>query len=149
NATSAGWGNLGGGTTQILMPLIFMAMLTLGISEAAGWRLAMLVPGVMMMFAGVAYYLFTCDLPGGDYRDLRPRDPSGKGEGFVRMMQSFLVAARDVRVWSLFVVYAACFGIELTITNIAALYFFDNFSLSLRNAGLIAGLFGLMNIFAR
>lgn len=54
-----------------------------------------------------------------------------------------------MRVWALFIVYAACFGVELTINNIAAIYFFDNFELDLATAGLIAGLFGLMNLFAR
>ena len=46
-------------------------------------------------------------------------------------------------------IYGACFGIELTINNIAALYFMDYFDLGLKTAGLVAGLFGLMNIFAR
>jgi uncharacterized membrane protein YphA (DoxX/SURF4 family) len=46
-------------------------------------------------------------------------------------------------------VYAACFGIELTINNIAALYYMDTFALGIKTAGLVAGLFGLMNIFAR
>jgi NNP family nitrate/nitrite transporter-like MFS transporter len=52
-------------------------------------------------------------------------------------------------VWTLFVVYGACLGIELTINNIAALYFHDYFDLGLATAGLVASLFGLMNIFAR
>ena len=46
-------------------------------------------------------------------------------------------------------IYGACFGIELTVNNIAALYFHDRFNLSLGMAGLVASLFGLMNIFAR
>ncbi|ERS89169.1 MFS transporter, partial [Halomonas sp. PBN3] len=61
----------------------------------------------------------------------------------------FKAAAKDIRVWALFVVYAACFGVELTINNIAAIYYFDHFDLSLATAGMIAGLFGLMNLFAR
>jgi NNP family nitrate/nitrite transporter-like MFS transporter len=52
-------------------------------------------------------------------------------------------------VWALFVIYGACFGVELTINNIAALYFHDYFELGLTAAGIVAGLFGLMNIFAR
>ena len=55
----------------------------------------------------------------------------------------------DYRVWTLFVIYGACFSVELTINNIAALYYHDRFGLSVGTAGLIAGLFGLMNIFAR
>jgi NNP family nitrate/nitrite transporter-like MFS transporter len=49
----------------------------------------------------------------------------------------------------LFVIYGACFGIELTINNIAALYFTDYFGLALGSAGAMAAAFGLMNLFAR
>ena len=52
-------------------------------------------------------------------------------------------------MWALFVIYGACFGIELTINNVAALYFHDRFAVGVGLAGVIAGLFGLMNIFAR
>ena len=37
---------------------------------------------------------------------------------------TFLQACNDRRVWALFLIYGACFGIELTINNAAALYFF-------------------------
>jgi len=149
NATTAGWGNLGGGTTQIVMPLIFAAIVSLGVSEFVGWRLAMVVPGVILFAMGIAYWFFTQDAPDGDYADLRAQGliPPAKAER--SGWGSFKVAAKDYRVWALFVVYAACFGVELTINNIAAIYFFDEFSLDLKTAGLIAGLFGLMNLFAR
>lgn len=149
NATSAGWGNLGGGTTQILMPLIFAAVLTLGVSEAVGWRLAMVVPGIVLFVTGIAYYVITRDAPNGDFKVLRQHGHLPPVGSYARSFASFGQAAKDYRVWALFVVYAACFGIELTINNIAAIYFFDNFSLDLQTAGLIAGLFGLMNLFAR
>ncbi|MGO2880428.1 MAG: MFS transporter, partial [Halomonas sp.] len=73
--------------------------------------------------------------------------PEATGENSAT--QCFLAAAKDIRVWALFVVYGLCFGVELTINNIAAIYFFDKFDLTLAMAGMIAGLFGLMNIFAR
>lgn len=149
NATSAGWGNLGGGTTQILMPLIFSGMLMLGVNEAFGWRLAMVVPGIVLFVTGVCYYLFTQDAPNGNFEALRARGELTPASGDSGATQTFMAAARDYRVWALFVVYAACFGVELTINNIAAIYFFDNFDLTLATAGMIAGLFGLMNIFAR
>ena len=49
----------------------------------------------------------------------------------------------------MFAQYAACFGVELTVNNVAAGYFSDEFDLSTSRAGLVASLFGLMNLFAR
>ena len=147
NATTAGWGNLGGGVTQMVMPLIFTAVLSFGVDTFLGWRLAMIIPGIALFITGFAYYFFTQDAPDGNYKELRDRgdlEPA-KGKG----MESFMLAIKDYRVWALFVIYAACFGVELTINNVAALYYHDQFQLDVKTAGLIAGLFGLMNIFAR
>lgn len=147
NATTAGWGNLGGGVTQMVMPLIFAAVISFGAGKFLGWRLAMVAPGVVLFLTGIAYYFFTQDAPDGNFKELRERGELPSAED--KEHGSFLLAAKDPRVWALFVVYAACFGVEITIDNIAALYYFDRFELSLETAGIIAGLFGLMNIFAR
>ena len=144
NATTAGWGNLGGGVTQMVMPLVLAAVLMFGVGEVVGWRIAMVVPGVALLIVGIAYFLLTQDSPEGNYSKLRA---DGKMSSSVR--GTFLEAAMDYRVWALFVIYGACFGVELTINNIAALYYHDRFGLSVGTAGIIAGLFGLMNIFAR
>ncbi|MYC29420.1 MAG: MFS transporter [Chloroflexi bacterium] len=146
NATTAGWGNMGGGVTQMVMPLVLTLVLMLGVNEAFGWRVAMVVPGVGLFLTGFAYYFLTQDSPEGNYRQLRA---AGKMAPSPSVSGSFLEAARDYRVWALFVIYGACFGVELTINNVAALYYYDRFELNLATAGLIAGLFGLMNIFAR
>lgn len=155
NATSAGWGNLGGGVTQMVMPVLFGLFVSVfGFSEQIGWRAAMFVAGAVCLLTGVAYYFLTQDAPEGNFEELRaagklPERKSTKG--------GFLSACRDYRVWALFVIYGACFGIELTINNVAALYFLDYFEYfkqmdplkAVGMAGLIASLFGLMNIFAR
>jgi len=146
NATSAGWGNLGGGVTQMVMPLVFAAFLAFGYTEFLSWRLSMVAAGAVCFLTGIAYYFFTTDLPEGNFKELRER---GEYTSVKKSKGAFLSAAKDIRVWALFLVYAACFGIELTINNIAAIYYMDNFSLGLKTAGLVAGLFGLMNIFAR
>ena len=146
NATTAGWGNLGGGVTQMVMPLIFAAVMVFAADTALGWRLAMVPPGLALLFTSFLYWKLTEDSPDGSYDDLRRK---GALESARTVNGAFLKACSDPRVWALFVIYGACFGVELTINNIAALYFHDYFDLSLATAGLVAGLFGLMNIFAR
>lgn len=147
NATSAGWGNLGGGVTQFAMPMIFSIFVVgFGFSEAAGWRLSMVVVGIAIFLTGIAYYKLTQDAPDGNYADLRAKGMLSPKKS---VTADYFEALKDSRVWLLFVIYGACFGIELTVNNVAALYFADYFDLGLVAAGGVAASFGLMNIFAR
>jgi NNP family nitrate/nitrite transporter-like MFS transporter len=146
NATAAGWGNLGGGVTQMVMPLLFGAFLSFGLGSWWSWRLAMLVAGALLIAAGAAYYFLTEDTPDGDFKELRAR---GAMEHPSRAAGAFAEACRDPRVWALALLYAASFGIELTIDNVAVLYYTDYFRLGLSAAGVVAGSFGAMNLFAR
>jgi len=90
-----------------------------------------------MFLTGIAYFLFTADTPSG--RPFVPRTGA----------QAFREAAVDYRVWLLFLLYGACFGVEITVDNVAALYFKDSFKVTLGLAGLFASLIGMMNLFAR
>jgi NNP family nitrate/nitrite transporter-like MFS transporter len=139
NATTAGWGNLGGGVTQFAMPLLFSAFLSFGAGSWWSWRLAMFTAGVALLVTGVAYYFLTQDTPDGDFKVTYISRPPG----------IFWKVCRDPRVWALALLYAASFGVELTIDNFAALYFSDYFALSLKMAGVVASTFGMMNLFAR
>ncbi len=148
NAAAAGWGNAGGGATQALMPLVLAAVLYLGVDSALGWRVALLVPGVLMLVMAFVYWRFTQDCPQGNYADLRARGvnlDAGKKGGW----DSFKLASTNYRVWLLALTYGACFGVEIFIHNIVALYYVDEFGLSLKSAGLYAGIFGLLALFAR
>jgi NNP family nitrate/nitrite transporter-like MFS transporter len=116
--------------------------------NADAWRYAMVIPGVALFIMGFVYFFFTQDTPEGNFSEIKKRNAAfvakkGDEKG------SFLSALKDYRVWILFLAYGACFGIEITIDNIATLYFVDNFHLGLKEAGIIAGTFGMMNIFAR
>jgi MFS transporter, NNP family, nitrate/nitrite transporter len=146
NATAAGWGNLGGGVTQFAMPLLVGVFMSYGAGTWWSWRLAMLVAGFALLLAGLAYYFLTEDTADGDWLALR-RD--GAQQCAPGAPNAFREACLDPRVWSLALLYAASFGIELTVDNFAALYYTDNFHLSLQMAGLVASLFGMMNLFAR
>jgi len=148
NAATAGWGNSGGGVTQSLMPLVLAAITSFGLSASMGWRTAMLVPASLMLIVAVLYWKYTQDCPQGNYKELLAQgvEPeSGKKGGWA----VFKAAAGNYRVWMLFVTYGACFGIELFVHNVAASYYVDHFKLDLQTAGLAAGSFGLLALFAR
>src|SRR5262249_42733872 len=86
--------------------------------------------------------------PQGNYAEMRAggvEPESGKKGGWAVFAQ----ATRNYRTWMLFVTYGACFGIELFVHNVAASYYVDRFHLDLQSAGMAAGSFGLLALFAR
>ena len=143
NAVAGGWGNTGGGATQIMMPLIAAALVGAGwVSTADSWRYAMIVPGILLLVMARLYWKHTKDTPAGNFDELQIPE-GGKKEN------TFLLAAKDYRTWILTVAYAACFGVEITVDNFAASYFHDDYKATLIFAGLLASIFGWINIFAR
>jgi NNP family nitrate/nitrite transporter-like MFS transporter len=148
NAMAAGWGNLGGGVTQFAMPLVYgLLVTTFGVSSALGWRLAMVLAGLVCLATGIAYWKLTQDTPEGNFNDFQKSSRESKQKSAAG--KSFIAACKDRRVWIMAIAYGACFGVELTIDNIAVLYFTDQFGLGLVAAGWCAALFGGMNVFAR
>ena len=145
NAVAGGWGNLGGGVTNMVMPLIFAGFISAGYLPESAWRLAMIVPGVALLIFAFVYYFYTKDTPAGNFDEL----PESSQNSTVKVKGTMTMAMKDPRTWALFLAYGACFGIEITFDNIAALYFFENFNTTLAVAGILAGTFGFMNLFAR
>jgi MFS transporter, NNP family, nitrate/nitrite transporter len=143
NAVAGGWGNLGGGITNMIMPLIFIAIVGFGYTSGQAWRYAMIVPGLMMLIMAFLYYRFTKDTPGGNYDEIE------RSGGRTKANVDYGVVLKDWRVWALAMAYAVCFGMEITFDNIAALHFVQQYKLSQQSAGFWAGMFGFMNIFAR
>lgn len=141
NAVAGGWGNLGGGVTNMVMPLIFATIVGFGYAKGEAWRYAMIVPGVMMLMAAYLYYKFTKDTPSGNYGEIGYTKAA-------RQKTDYRILA-DWRIWALSFAYAMCFGMEITFDNVASLHFVDTFGLSQASAGFWAGVFGFMNIFAR
>ena len=132
-ATAAGWGNLGGGVANMTMPLIAGGLGAAGLG-VAGWRVAMVVPAIGMLICAAAYLAWTRDTPGA------AAAPAPRAMGS---------ALRDGRAWALAVAYGCCFGVELTVNGLAAIYFVDTFGVGLATAGVLAGLHGGANLFAR
>merc|ERR1719169_336065 len=145
NATAAGWGNLGGGVTQIFImwALVIPMREFLGMDQDTSWRLAMLVPA-LMFFAVAATIKYCCwDMP--DRKRFDPKiykvsDPS---------MADYCVCLADYRVVVMIIQYGACFGTELAMNNQLATHFRVYFQMPGGQASALAGCFGLMNLFAR
>ncbi len=146
NATSAGWGNLGGGANRLGMPLIAAAVVSFGVAEAEAWRYSMVVAGIICFIMGIVYYFFTQDTPQGNLKDLKA---SGVEIAKKKDEVGFLAVLKDYRIWILFIVYAASFGIELTVYGTMDDYLQNTFQLERLTAGNIVLSFALMNIFAR
>jgi NNP family nitrate/nitrite transporter-like MFS transporter len=146
NATSAGWGNLGGGANRLGMPLIAAAVIAFGVADVEAWRYSMVIAGVVCVLMGIVYYRYTTDTPKGNFKELK-----ASGEMIVTKKDQigFLEVLKDYRVWILFVVYAASFGIELTVYGTMDDYLQNTFRLGRLTAGNIVLSFALMNIFAR
>jgi len=145
NAITAGWGNLGGGITNILMPQLFNMLTAFGLSDDQAWRTVMIFPSLGLLACGAALFFLADDCPDGNYAALIKAGSKPKTNPFVALRRAVL----NWRVWILHLAYALCFGVELVMNGNLSSYFQDNFGLSQGTAGLIAGLFGLMNLFGR
>lgn len=148
NATVGGWGNAGGGVTQSVMPMILAGVAAWGLSKGMAWRYAQIVPAVAMLITAVFYWRLTQDTPEGNFSDMRRQGLStevGKKGG----LDVMLIAAKNYRVWLLAACYGASFGVELFVHSIAVTYYFNRYAMSVENAGLAVGAFGLLALFAR
>ena len=113
-------------------------------SERA-WRTVCIVPAIVAFTTGVVVYFISDDAPKGNYSELKRHGAIPE----VSAVGSFMQGCLNLNTWWLFIQYACCFGVELTMNNAAALYFKDVFGLSTETAAAMASIFGWMNLFAR
>eukprot|EP00571_Detonula_confervacea_P016207 CAMPEP_0172296820 /NCGR_PEP_ID=MMETSP1058-20130122/12_1 /TAXON_ID=83371 /ORGANISM="Detonula confervacea, Strain CCMP 353" /LENGTH=514 /DNA_ID=CAMNT_0013005879 /DNA_START=68 /DNA_END=1612 /DNA_ORIENTATION=- len=145
NALVGGWGNLGGGVTQIVMGSVLFPLFKLGMSAEQAWRTVCIVPACVGLATGLAIFKISDDCPQGNYSEMKKKGTMAE----VSASASFRTATMNVNTWLLFVQYACCFGVELTMNNAAASYFRETFELTTETSAAIASLFGWMNLFAR
>merc|ERR1719174_2021704 len=145
NATAAGWGNLGGGVTQIFVMwcLVIPFRTQFGMDDDMSWRLAMLVPAFLFYLVAAVVKCCCWDLP-----TQRRFDASAYKETRTSC-KDYQVCLRDPRVLIMVGQYGACFGMELAMNNQLATHFRVYFQMDSGKAALLAGSFGCMNLFAR
>jgi NNP family nitrate/nitrite transporter-like MFS transporter len=147
NALCGGWGNLGGGLTQLIMGagLFPLFKLIFDGDASKAWRYVSIVPAIVAFSTGIIIYFLSDDSPRGNYNELKKHGQMAD----VSAAASFRHGAFNFNTWILFIQYACCFGVELTMNNAASLYFKDKFDLSTEAAAAISSIFGFMNLFAR
>ena len=130
----AGWGNAGSAGAAFVLS---------SLGSWIGWRWSFIFSASLLLFYAPVFYFFVRDTPFGDIPDLKKARVSR-----VKHIQgASLLKNRSVILLSF--IYAACFGAELTAVAYLPSYLRESFGLSLKAAGLLAGLFGLTVIFAR
>ena len=142
NGLVGGWGNVGGGATQIVMGTLLFPLFTslYDGDKTKAWRHVTLVPAAVAFCTGMVVIRFSDDCPKGNYTELKK---SGAMPD-ISAAASFRGGAVDFNTWLLFIQYACCFGVELTVNNAAVSYFVYRFELSIESASAIASIFGFM-----
>jgi NNP family nitrate/nitrite transporter-like MFS transporter len=151
---AGGWGNLGGGFVQAFIPGVFELFKAMGCAVDLAWRLSLLVPAFFFLLVGLFIWNFSDDCPEGKWCDrIRVVKEEGSKES---KWDVFNKAVLNRNTIPLVLLYGCCFGIELFVNNAAALFLYEQFLtdsgeniLTQSTAGLIASMFGLMNLFAR
>ncbi len=108
---------------QAVMPLLLAAILMFGVGPGLGWRLALVVPGVLMLIMACRVLdASPRTARKGNYADLRAAGIERRRRQEKAAGTASRLAAANYRVWLLFVTYGACFGVEIFIHNMAAIY---------------------------
>merc|ERR1711981_470464 len=69
NAITGGFGNSGGGITYFAMPAIFNSPVQRGLTPHTAWRVAFVVPGILIVSTAALMLLLTDDCPTGKWSE--------------------------------------------------------------------------------
>ena len=71
NALAAGWGNLGGGVTQLVMGSVLFPLFKKRMSAELAWRSVCIVPAAVGLITGIVILKISDDAPKGNYGKMK------------------------------------------------------------------------------
>ncbi|XP_073108630.1 probable high-affinity nitrate transporter 2.4 isoform X2 [Elaeis guineensis] len=145
NALCAGWANMGSAAAQLLMPLAYSLLLRLGAAPSTTCRVTLLLPAALQVAAALAVLAFGQDFP-VEGKIMSRLDKKDRNSDVWRVLGGGL---GNYRGWILGMTYAYSYGVELTMENILAGYFYERFGLGMEAAGVVACCFGAANAVSR
>ncbi|KAL7549315.1 hypothetical protein ACHAWF_012583 [Thalassiosira exigua] len=151
NGLIAGWGNLGGGVTQLVVGTGLLPLFQRHMSDSMAWRTVSLVPAAMSVTTAIVVYFVSDDSPHckSQSQVQTVENSAGATEQKASTKELLQSVLSKRTTWILFIHYACSFGVELTVFSTASSYFHDVFGLSHASASAAASVFGWMNIFSR
>lgn len=140
---AAGWGNMGGAVTQLIMGGILLPLFTKmsGGDKETAWKTVSIIPAGFAFATGILVYNISDDTPKGNFKLSSTRNNNPARTCF---RGTFRLAS-----WILLVQYACAMGVELTMYNAGIVYYEDQFKQSPESARAITSIFGWMGIFSR
>ena len=140
---AAGWGNMGGAVTHVIMAGILLPLFTKfsgGDAETA-WRTVSIIPAGFAFATGILVYNISDDTPKGNFKPNTTRNSNP--------VRSCFRGTSRLASWILLIQYGCAMGVELTMYNAGIVYYEERFKQSPESARAITSIFGWMGIFAR
>ena len=143
-AIAGGLGASGSAFTQLIGGYIYDG-LPQSMDDDLAWRITLLFPATFGLIVAFLAYRYSDDCPLGNFVDVKRAGLMMERSA----VDSFRSGVYNLNSWLLFLQFAGSCGVDVTMCNGCAIYYYHRFHQKIATAGAIAFLYGLSAIYAR